>query len=362
MYRLDRLLPILLVLVAAFAGGHAALADDCIKPEWKVESVRLLGASARARSYVQLGDTIVVTSANLADLRKCARPNDPVLLYLDGMPLKGMLEFPPSNPAGQEALFTLQIGTDDRTAWHKLLGSPDIGTTKPVAVSLGLADGYPLPSDARMTLRSLPPLWFSIWAVLFAGGLIAFFWLARTSNLIRGGTPAHGRAFSMARSQAAWWFFLILGAYLLIGLTTGDYTNSLNSTALILLGIAAATYVGSVAVDESKNTPGELAAQGAERRRLQASAAASTITPQEADKLSKLNGESLGWLRDVLSDSEGIDFHRFQMLVWTFVLGIVFVTKVWRDLAMPEFDTTLLGLMGLSAGTYVGLKIPETTK
>ena len=92
------------------------------------------------------------------------------------------------------------------------------------------------------------------------------------------------------------------------------------------------------------------------------SAAASTITPQEADKLSKLNGESLGWLTDVLSDSEGIDFHRFQMLVWTFVLGIVFVTKVWRDLAMPEFDTTLLGLMGLSAGTYVGLKIPETTK
>jgi hypothetical protein len=28
---------------------------------------------------------------------------------------------------------------------------------------------------------------------------------------------------------------------------------------------------------------------------------------------------------------------------------------------MPVFDTTLLGLMGLSAGTYVGLKIPEKT-
>jgi hypothetical protein len=32
------------------------------------------------------------------------------------------------------------------------------------------------------------------------------------------------------------------------------------------------------------------------------------------------------------------------------------------DLAMPEFSATLLGLMGLSAGTYVGLKIPEMTK
>jgi len=26
---------------------------------------------------------------------------------------------------------------------------------------------------------------------------------------------------------------------------------------------------------------------------------------------------------------------------------------------MPEFSTTLLGLMGLSAGTYIGFKFPE---
>ena len=28
---------------------------------------------------------------------------------------------------------------------------------------------------------------------------------------------------------------------------------------------------------------------------------------------------------------------------------------------MPVFSATLLGLMGLSAGTYLGLKIPELT-
>jgi hypothetical protein len=28
---------------------------------------------------------------------------------------------------------------------------------------------------------------------------------------------------------------------------------------------------------------------------------------------------------------------------------------------MPEFSGTLLGLMGISAGTYFGLKIPEDT-
>jgi hypothetical protein len=34
------------------------------------------------------------------------------------------------------------------------------------------------------------------------------------------------------------------------------------------------------------------------------------------------------------------------------VLGIVFVNSVHRDLVMPDFDATLLGLMGLSSGTY----------
>ena len=59
---------------------------------------------------------------------------------------------------------------------------------------------------------------------------------------------------------------------------------------------------------------------------------------------------------------EGVGFHRFQMAVWTLVFGIIFVRSVYRELAMPNFDTTLLGLMGLSSGTYIGFKIPEKPK
>jgi hypothetical protein len=75
----------------------------------------------------------------------------------------------------------------------------------------------------------------------------------------------------------------------------------------------------------------------------------------------KLKGESQGWLIDILSDADGIDFHRFQVVGWTLVLGIVFIYDVWQRLAMPEFSGALLGLQGLSAATYVGLKIPEAT-
>jgi hypothetical protein len=68
---------------------------------------------------------------------------------------------------------------------------------------------------------------------------------------------------------------------------------------------------------------------------------------------------SSGFLRDILSDSSGYSFHRFQIFAWTLVLGIIFMSSVYNSLSMPEFSPTLLGLMGLSAGTYIGFKFPE---
>nr|ALS89246.1 stage V sporulation protein AB [uncultured bacterium] len=68
---------------------------------------------------------------------------------------------------------------------------------------------------------------------------------------------------------------------------------------------------------------------------------------------------SVNFLRDILSDSSGYSFHRFQIFAWTIVLGIIFVSAVYNNLNMPEFSGTLLGLMGLSSGTYIGFKFPE---
>ena len=70
-------------------------------------------------------------------------------------------------------------------------------------------------------------------------------------------------------------------------------------------------------------------------------------------------GISGGFLRDILSDGSGYSFHRFQIFAWTIVLGIIFVSSVYNRLTMPEFSTTLLGLMGISSGTYIGFKFPN---
>ena len=64
-------------------------------------------------------------------------------------------------------------------------------------------------------------------------------------------------------------------------------------------------------------------------------------------------------LIDFLSDDDGLSFHRFQMFAWTIVLLCIFVTSVFKTLTMPDFDSTLLALMGISGGTYVGFKLPK---
>jgi hypothetical protein len=73
----------------------------------------------------------------------------------------------------------------------------------------------------------------------------------------------------------------------------------------------------------------------------------------------KLTSQSKGWLLDILSDANGVSFHRFQLFSWTLILGGVFAVTTYGELNMPGFDTTLMGLLGLSAATYLGLKVPE---
>ena len=65
---------------------------------------------------------------------------------------------------------------------------------------------------------------------------------------------------------------------------------------------------------------------------------------------------------DLLGENGTVTLHRLQIVVWTLVLGFVFISRVLRDLSMPVFSDALLGLMGLSSATYVALKVPELKK
>ena len=76
---------------------------------------------------------------------------------------------------------------------------------------------------------------------------------------------------------------------------------------------------------------------------------------------------SQGWYKDLTTDTNGAALHRVQTLVWTIALGVVFIatvianltTGVATHLIMPQFDTSLLLLLGISNAGYIGFKYPE---
>lgn len=345
---------------------------------------------------VKLRDTVAVTVTGLDVLlnrERClekAGPERNIILYLDRRPLPDVVASPPSDPDRGELMFPLNRTEASREVWTYLLGRPGLDDRE-VEVSIGIDNQFAVPSNARVYLRVMPLGWLAFWVLIFGVFAVGFLLLARRSDVLRDpvtALPGTRPPYSLARTQAAWWFFLILASYLLIGMITGDFSTSITTTVLVLLGISAGTAAGSAFIDASKTNMATQAQEAAVATSLRTQmnqlaqntatlssqvrasgdpataqdlAATEALRSEMLSRYRKVTNQSEGFLLDVLSDSNGVNFHRFQNLAWTVVLGIIFGSHVYRDLAMPEFNTTLLTLMGISAGTYLGLKIPENT-
>ena len=261
------------------------------------------------------------------------------VLYINDMALKGLQW---TYSGCEKIAFLLERTEASRDVWGKVLARLD--GKEGIPVGIGTAQhGFVMDiGTAKLVLTSKGDL---LWGFIEFSLIAAIFVLGSYSGLLRdlpaspnnAGAPpggcadrGKGRPFSLARVQMAWWFVLTVGAYLFIWLKTGDLSNTIPDSMLALMGISAGTTVLSAVVDSS--SPG---------RREEA---------------------SCGFLFDILSDSDSISFHRFQMFVWTIVLGIIFIVKVRSTLIMPDFDDSLLGLMGVSSGAYLGFKIPAMPK
>jgi uncharacterized membrane protein YeiH len=253
-----------------------------------------------------------------------------IVLYINGMALKGM------KPESCDALtghvrFRLQRTQDADPVWHELLGSPR-NFTREVSISVGKDTQFSVTSSVgNFKLEVIPREQFFIFIVLLIAALIFFIHLCRSSSLIRNNVPGlaiEKQPYSLALFQMAFWFFLVIAAYVFIWLIN-DELDTITDSVLGLIGIGAATAIGATLIDQNK------------------------------DSMDAATTTSRGLFRDVMSDQTGISLHRFQMFVWTLVLGVIFIASVYRNLEMPEFSAGLLGLMGISSGTYLGFKVPE---
>ena len=234
-----------------------------------------------------------------------------------------------------------------KESWKKLLGG--LGKErKEVPVSLGLINGPPLPSTYKAEFVRLGGIRLGIFLLVAVVLGIGFLVVARRTGALRDKEPppvdAGGqkvsiapteRAYSLSRTQIAIWTLLVVYAYLFIWLITGEYNTEIPRTILAILGISAGTYATAAAVDKEKEKEKGAGGKG------------TTVSKTESI------------VPDLLSTDAGASLHRVQFALWSIVLMIIFIVTVYDTLAMPQFDPSLLGLMGISSAAYAGMKIPE---
>jgi hypothetical protein len=354
------------------------------------------------QGHLELDDVVELHVANLEQWAETHDVNK-LVPYLNGRAIRGNYPDELHLERGR-VIFHLRITPESKDAWIDLLGEPT-KATRPVSLSTGLENGSAFDTihgkDNTVPLTVISPVYGFVSLLIILITLFLLLWLARKTNIIRepGPPPVSGkrRPYNLGRAQMAFWFFLIYASYVTIWLIT-DTLDTITPSLLALMGISAGTALGEALIDDGKETAktNQLRDLTAEKQALDQTVTQlqsqveginaieqPTVTDQAnrdainrqliagRTRLGQIQQQlftlaadagpmvSQGFLRDVLSDGNGYSFHRFQIFAWTIVLGIIFVSSVYNGLTMPEFSPTLLGLMGLSAGTYIGFKFPE---
>lgn len=306
-----------------------------------------------------------------------------LMLYLNGVAMEGLLPvvLPPQAALGLKTTdpkpaLVLQFvldrdsnNKDNRNAWDSLLSQLQFFPQQ-LQVGVGLNGEVPhltLGKDLQFQVRD-DALINSVIAVgifLLAVGMLAVI----CSGIVREAGP--GTPYSLGKTQMAFWGLLVAISFLGVWLI-GHRMERIPPQVLTLIGISGATGLGSVLLTKPKETAQpEKPPQGMQGQppqhpqREQGAQQVQVVQPAQPPKTDPLRWflETMSrWFTDIISDGTGITFQRLQVVIWTIILGFIFAWSVADTFSMPEFEPTLLILMGISNGLYLGFKIPETPK
>jgi hypothetical protein len=277
-----------------------------------------------------------------------------------------------------------------------LLGYPEFGKQfhrLPLSITIGLTGGSAQPTKVHsFQFIRIDQGWFWGCMVVLAFYFFMLFRYAKKTPMLRDapadltplgipGLSAGNAPYSLGKVQMAFWFSVVLSSFIFIWLITDNY-DLITTGTLALIGIGAATGLGAVSITNSKAdaTIKKIQALQAQQSELRQATALLTAALPAAGIQEKIlyndfldgqltsninnliDGLRTGkdsFFNDILTDENGVSFHRLQMVTFTTVLGFVFLYTAWATLTMPDFPATLLTLQGLTAGTYLGFKIPE---
>jgi hypothetical protein len=277
-----------------------------------------------AKNRFELGSTLIVKVTKLDELKAAEATRKKLILYLNNIPMKGLIRENINLTSG-EVRFLLNRDSASKQSWDQLICKPPMHLS--CSVTVGFEDDYSITTkvtgDNALTF-DIVNLWGLAGWIVFTVTLLALvIYLGCTTPLLR--SAGINSSYSLAYSQMIFWTVLVCSGYVLIYLITQDMPL-LNGSMLILMGLSAGTALSGKVIDLNKPVP--------------------TTTGS--------------YLKDILQDADGYTVARMQIFIWTIITGFIFIVNVYSKMAMPEFGETLLTLMGISSGTYLGFKIPET--
>jgi hypothetical protein len=195
-----------------------------------------------------------------------------------------------------------------------------------------------------------------------------------------------GTPYSLGKTQMALWGVLVMLSFCGVWILTGQMERIPNQT-LTLLGISGGTGLLSIVIGSDKRSSNaalkaltknaddlnnEIVALETKAQESAMTADEMKILEEKRTALAELRVQIAAsksaikpklttgkWRIDIISDENGVSFHRLQVVLWTVILACVFIWSVAHTFSMPEFDSTLLVLLGISNGTYLGFKFQE---
>ena len=230
--------------------------------------------------------------------------------------------------------------------WREIIRASGVTCETQVSVArpiTGAADALRMPTlvnaeaiyslDASPVFRPLPlvpriRLAAAAFAVIFT---ITLVWsLALGTSVLRNAPPqnlgnAQRGSWSISRVVLAWWLSICVISFGYLWALMGEHRNILSGSAPILLGIQGTTL--AIITNKFGRDPNAPA--------------------------------SRGFFQDLISESGEPEVSRLQMLVWNGILGIIFLWQSVFQWKMPEFDATLMTLLGISSAAYVGFKFAK---
>lgn len=320
---------LLLLLLCTFC--ISSLAEE---PDTSTQNPALASSTqipvAPARSEVLWVSTLSDTSVHIAGIESMIKvkvnnyfalnEGNPrqVVLYINDIPMDSIFA-QTDHPSDNTFVFELNRNQVLRKFYR--LGIRDL----PVSIGIGTADGSVISGKYRnfkLSFYNQKEMIAVVIGLFLLSGLLI--WLSSASKLIK---KRGSDAYSLSRTQLAFWTLIILSSYSFIVLLTANDPD-LTPSSLILLGISAGTSLASTLVDQ---------------RDLKRQSAVSSVP-------------SKGFFFDILSDGEGVSIHRFQNAVFTLVFGIMYISEAFTTLQVPDFGANALLLMGISAAAYTTLK------